>query len=236
MSTQYLKSTVQILVHFTVSSIFFVLLNPISASIIFITTYLIPDVIDYDKEYSSIGEEVKSADINEFASNICKEYGMDSTNLRKTSGSSGILIQRIWNPDIILVPKSTNPEEPTDEALAVVAHELSHKNNRDSLVSYLLVLTASVFVGLVSPIIYGYGIPILIAFLSFTSIITPLVLNYLSHRSEYKADSFASQKVNERAVLKRLRRNNDLKIDGKFKYKTSHPEVESRISRIREDD
>lgn len=162
--------------------------------------------------------------------NFLKKLGDNNFQIYITESKSGAGIFRLLKPNIYLIPENTQPKKFTDESKAVVAHEYSHIKNMDivriSLINYALSLCLSILILYISNLILIFFMSLLILLMS------PIILNYFRHRSEYRADVFASKKVNYRAVQNRLRRNSHLDKDNRIPYTKTHPDVSSRISKL----
>lgn len=166
--------------------------------------------------------------------NFLKNLGERDYYLYSTKSESGAGIMRLFKPNIYLVPEQTNPEEATAESKAVLAHEFSHMRHMDNLKVGLIGNMCIFIISSISVIMmHVIGVFILAVFGFFT---TPIILNYFHHKFEYRADRFATEAVNERAVQNRLRRNTHLYINNYpyIPYSQTHPDIESRMDEINE--
>jgi hypothetical protein len=197
----------------------------------FITLLLILILILDLNLNSSVNTEkltiVESEELVSFLRNLGDKDG----KIAMSSTESGAVIHRIRSENVYIIPKHTNPELATDEAKAVISHEYSHIKNNDKIISTLidiLLISLQGFLILIPPIIA------LIVFILNCLILFPIIKNYLNHQFEYRADSFAVQKSDLRAVQRRLRRNSHLtpKSSKYIPYNTTHPSIQSRMDKI----
>lgn len=203
----------------------------IYAMILIFTPILISGITYYNKDVD-LDKTKHDAVYSDGLHNFIQDLGEEGYSIYTTDSESGAGIYRLFKPNIYIVPEHTDPREATQESKAVIAHEFSHMKSRDNLMitmtgnimtfSFVLVstLTSSIIGVLLISIISSFTIPIL--------------LNYMHHRSEYRADEFASDMVGTRAVQNRLRRNTHLQVSNYdyVPYSETHPDIESRMDKI----
>lgn len=207
-----------------------ILLGPISMICVFIPIF-VSGIAYYNRNIKLDGSEyepIYSDDLHEFI----QDLGEKGYTIYSTDSESGAGIYRLFKPNVYLVPEHTNPKEGTKESMAVIAHELSHMRSKDSL-KITVVGNTMILILALPPAILS-NVAVLVAFSVIAFFLSPLLLNYLHHRSEYRADNFASRKVGVRAVQNRLRRNTHLHVENYeyIPYSETHPDVESRMHEI----
>lgn len=207
-----------------------ILLGPILMVSIFIPIF-VSGITYYHKNIdldSSEYEPIYSDSLHEFI----QDLGEEGYIIYSTDSESGAGIYRLFKPNVYIVPEHTNPKQGTRESKAVIAHEFSHMKSKDNL-KITVVGNILIFILALPPAILS-NIAVLAASSVIGFFLAPLVLNYLHHRSEYRADSFASRKVGVKAVQNRLRRNTHLHVKNYeyIPYSETHPDVESRMHEI----
>lgn len=152
--------------------------------------------------------------------------------IKQTNSNVGYLehnyfsIHRLYIPDIN--PKLQN---------VVLYHEIAHLLHKDfekyHILKYnLIVLQVCIFY------IFITNKNVLLIFSILFMLLSPLILNYINHTFEYKADKFAKEKTCAQHVSTRIRQNNnreDSWIKLKIPYISSHPPVKNRLQKIHND-